>query len=63
MQAERRMHLSDLATTPEQQQIYVGNATQAKAAFDAAQQQVAQADINLKRTQVRGPAWAMSPIF
>jgi len=49
------MHLSDLATTPEQQQIYVGNATQAKAAFDAAQQQVAQADINLKRTQVRSP--------
>jgi hypothetical protein len=30
------MHLSDLATTPEQQQIYVGNATQAEAAFDAA---------------------------
>jgi RND family efflux transporter MFP subunit len=55
MQAERRMHLSDLATTPEQQQLYVGNATQAEAAFDAAQQQVAQADINLKRTQVRSP--------
>jgi RND family efflux transporter MFP subunit len=55
MQAERRMHLSDLATTPEQQQLYVGNATQAQAAFDAAQQQVAQADINLKRTQVRSP--------
>jgi RND family efflux transporter MFP subunit len=55
MQAERRMHLSDLATTPEQQQLYVGSAIQAQAAFDAAQQQLAQADINLKRTQVRSP--------
>jgi RND family efflux transporter MFP subunit len=55
MQAERRQHLTNLATTPEEQQIYAGNATQAQAAFDAAQQQVAQADINLKRTQVRSP--------
>jgi multidrug resistance efflux pump len=55
MEAERRMHLSDLATTPGQQQLYVGNAIQAQAAFDAAQQQVAQADINLKRTKVRSP--------
>jgi RND family efflux transporter MFP subunit len=55
MQAERRQHLSDLATTPEEQQIFVGNAIQAEAAFNAAQQQVAQADINLKRTQVRSP--------
>src|SRR5467141_5466119 len=39
MQAERRQHLSDLATTPEEQQIYAGNAIQAQAAFDAAQQQ------------------------
>jgi RND family efflux transporter MFP subunit len=55
IQAERRQHLSDLATTPEEQQLYVGNAIQARANFDAAQQQVAQADINLKRTQVRSP--------
>jgi RND family efflux transporter MFP subunit len=55
MQAERRQHLSDLATTPEEQQLYVGNAIQAQAAFDAAQQQVAQADINLRRTRVRSP--------
>ncbi len=55
MQAERRQHLSDLATTPEEQQQYVGNATQAQGAFDAAQQQVAQADVNLQRTQVRAP--------
>jgi RND family efflux transporter MFP subunit len=55
MQAERRQHLTNLATTPEEQQQYVGNATQARAAFDGAQQQVEQADINLKRTQVRSP--------
>jgi RND family efflux transporter MFP subunit len=55
MEAERRQHLSDLATTPEQQQLYVGSAIQAEAAFDAAQQQLARADINLKRTQVRSP--------
>jgi RND family efflux transporter MFP subunit len=55
VQAERRQHLSDLATTPEEQQLYAGNAIQAQAAFDAAQQQVAQADINLQRTQVRSP--------
>ena len=35
--------------------MFAGNANQAQAAFDAAQQQVAQADINLKRTQVRSP--------
>jgi RND family efflux transporter MFP subunit len=55
VQAERRQHLSDLATTSEEQQLYVGSAIQAQAAFDVTQQQVAQADINLKRTQVRSP--------
>jgi multidrug resistance efflux pump len=55
VQSERRQHLSDLATTPEQQQVFAGAAIQAKAAFEAAQQQVAQAEINLRRTQVRSP--------
>ena len=55
IQAERRQQLTNLATTPEEQQLFAGAATQAQAAFDAAQQQVAQADINLKRTQVRSP--------
>jgi len=41
LQAERRMRLSDLATTAEEQQLYVGAATQAQAAFDAAQQLLA----------------------
>src|SRR5262249_38270284 len=31
------------------------NATQARASFEAAQSQLAQADINLKRTEVRSP--------
>jgi multidrug resistance efflux pump len=55
LQSERRQRLSDLSTTAEEQQTYAGSAVQAKAAFDAAQQQVAQAEINLRRTQVRSP--------
>jgi len=55
VQSERRLHLSDLSTTPEEQQTFAGSAVQAKAAFEAAQQQVAQAEINLRRTQVRSP--------
>lgn len=54
-QSERRRQLSSLATTPEQQQVFAGNAVQADAAFQAAQQQLAQAEINLKRTEVRSP--------
>jgi RND family efflux transporter MFP subunit len=54
-QSERRLQLTNLATTPEQQQTYKGNAVQAQAAFEAMQQQVAQAEINLNRTQVRSP--------
>jgi len=53
--SERRQHLTDLATTPEEQQTFAGNAVQAKAALDAAQQQLAQAQINLKRTKVVSP--------
>jgi RND family efflux transporter MFP subunit len=55
VQSERRQRLSSLATTPEEQQTYAGAAVQAKAAFEAAQQQEAQAEINLRRTQVRSP--------
>ncbi|WP_244441229.1 HlyD family secretion protein [Mesorhizobium sp. STM 4661] len=54
-QSERQGKLSSLATTPEQQQIYAGNAIQAEAAFEAAQYQVALAEVNLKRTEVRSP--------
>ena len=55
LQSERRQHLTDLATSPEEQQTYAGSAVQAKAALDAAQQQLAQAEINLQRTKVRSP--------
>ena len=51
----RRQHLSDLATTPEEQQIFAGNAVQAKAAYEAAAHQLAQAELNLKRTTVVSP--------
>ena len=51
----RRQHLSNLATTPEEQQIFAGNAAQAKAAYAAAAHQLAQAELNLKRTNVVSP--------
>jgi multidrug resistance efflux pump len=53
LQNEHRQKLSDLTTTAEEQQVYEGSAIQAKAAVDAAEQQVAEAEINLRRTQVR----------
>ena len=55
VQAQRRMQLSDLSTTPEEQQVYAGSATQADAAFVSAQQDVDQAEVNLQRTEVRSP--------
>jgi multidrug resistance efflux pump len=55
LQSDRRRRLSDLASSTEEKQIYEGNALQAKAAVDSAQQQVAQAEINLQRTEVRSP--------
>jgi multidrug resistance efflux pump len=47
--------LTDLATTPEEQQIYVGNAVQAKAAYEAAAHELAQANLNLKHTEIVSP--------
>ena len=55
LQAERRRRLSDLSASTEEKQIYEGNAVQAKAAVDVAQEQVTQAEINLQRTEVRSP--------
>lgn len=52
---DRRQHLSNLATTPEEQQIFAGSAAQAKAAYAAAAHQLAQAELNLKRTSVVSP--------
>ena len=55
LQSERRRRLSDLASSTEEKQIYEGNALQAKAAVDSAEQQVRLAEINLQRTEVRSP--------
>jgi multidrug resistance efflux pump len=55
VESERRKKLSDLATTPEEQQQYAGSAVQAQAAFGSAQSEFAQAEINLQRTQVTSP--------
>ena len=55
VQSDRRQHLSDLATTAEQQQLYAGQATQAQAMFEAAEVREAQAEVDLERTEVRSP--------
>jgi RND family efflux transporter MFP subunit len=55
VQSERRQHLSTIATSAEEQQVFAGTAIQARAALEAAQQQVDQADVNLRRTRVRSP--------
>jgi multidrug resistance efflux pump len=55
VQSARRQRLTDLAASVEEQQIFAGTAVQARAAFEAAQQQVDQAEINLRRTEVRSP--------
>lgn len=55
LQAERRQALSELSTSVEEKQLTAGAATQAEGAFQAAQAQVRQAEINLGRTQVRSP--------
>ena len=55
VQSERRQHLSSIATSAEEQQLFAGAAVQADAAFQSARQQLAQAEINLRRTQVRSP--------
>ncbi|MDH2386353.1 HlyD family secretion protein [Bradyrhizobium sp. CER78] len=55
LQSERRLRLSDLASSIEEKQVFEGSALQAKAAVDSAQQQVREAEINLQRTEVRSP--------
>lgn len=55
VQSDRRQHLSSIAASAEEQQVFAGTAIQADAAFKSAQQQLAQAEVNLQRTQVRTP--------
>ncbi len=54
-QAARRVALTTLSTTTEEKQVYSGSATIAEAAYSTAQSQLAQAEKNLQRTQVRSP--------
>ena len=55
-QAARREALTTLSTTTEEKQVFSGSATIAEAAYATARSQLAQADKNLQRTQVRSPA-------
>ncbi len=54
-QAARREALTTVSTSIEEKQQFAGTAKQAEAAFASAQAQAAQAEINLKRTEVRSP--------
>jgi multidrug resistance efflux pump len=54
-QAARREALTTVSTSIEEKQQFAGTAKQAEAAFASAQAQVAQAEINLRRTEVRSP--------
>jgi multidrug resistance efflux pump len=55
VQSKRRQSLSNLATTPEEQQIYAASAVVAQGTLDEAQQQQAKAELDLKRTKVLSP--------
>ena len=55
VQAKRRLALTSASTSVEEKQIYSGSAAQAEAAFRSAQSQLAQAQMNLERTEVRSP--------
>lgn len=55
VQSDRRQHLSSIAASAEEQQVFAGTAIQANAAFKASQQHLARAEVNLQRTLVRTP--------
>jgi RND family efflux transporter MFP subunit len=54
-QNARRAILTTLSTSIEEKQIFDGNAKMAEAALSGAKAALAQADINLQRTEVRSP--------
>ncbi len=54
-QNARRAALTTLSTSIEQKQVFDGNAKMAEAALAGAQAALAQAEINLQRTEVRSP--------
>lgn len=55
MEAERRLKLSDLESTPEEQQTYVASANIALATIGEQQANLKRAEINLERTEIRSP--------
>jgi len=55
IEAERRMRLTSLAVSREEQQIYATNAIAAQAQLEQAKANLAQARVNLERTQIRSP--------
>lgn len=54
-EAERRLKLTDLVATPEEQQTYVASANIALATIEQRRANLRQAEINLARTEIRSP--------
>jgi multidrug resistance efflux pump len=54
-QAQRRARLSDLTTSAEERQTYDASALAARATLDGAMAGLAQARVNLERTEIRAP--------
>jgi RND family efflux transporter MFP subunit len=54
-EAERRLKLSDLESTPEEQQTYVASANIALATIEQQRANLRRAEINLARTEIRSP--------
>jgi RND family efflux transporter MFP subunit len=54
-EAERRLKLTDLVSTPEEQQTYVASANIALAAIEQQRANLRRAEINLERTEIRSP--------
>ena len=55
VEAQRRQALTSAAASVEEKQQYAGNSSMAEADFLDAQAQLAMAEVNLKRTEVRSP--------
>ena len=53
--ADRRFSLNADSTSVEEKQTYSSSAAQAEAAFRAAQSALSQAEVNLRRTEIRSP--------
>ena len=54
-EAQRRQQLTQLAVTKEEKQTYESNAVAAQAAYQQAVARLAQARVNLQRTEIRSP--------